>query len=237
LPAPVELGELSQSSALSAFAASAASLPPFFFTSAELRTPVDGFARTTGSWVAGVFERMTTVYLDGAETEIPASRNAGLPFRFTSRLSDQTTSAEVSGVPSAKWTFFFSWKVYVFASELALNDETRSGTGCARSSPLYVNSVSYSPWSISDAVGSKARPGSDVLIVNELSMTSVGAAVRAAVPTATSAAAATTAAASGASSAAGRGRNLVTAVAPLSGTVGLSGVRSHLTSGPATSPP
>src|SRR5262249_4463906 len=114
----------------------AASLPPFFFTSAELRIPVDGFARTTGSWVAGVFERMATVYFDGAETEIPASRNAGVPFKFTSRLSDQTTTAEGRAVPSATLTFFLSWKGYVFASELALYDETRSGTGCARSSPL-----------------------------------------------------------------------------------------------------
>ena len=111
LPAPADAVELSQFSALSALAAFAASVPPFFFTSAELRTPVDGFARITGSWVAGVFERMTTVYFDGAETVMPASRNDGLPFRFWSRRSDHTTSAEVSGVPSAKWTFRLSWKV------------------------------------------------------------------------------------------------------------------------------
>ena len=111
LPAPAEAGEFSQFSALSALAAFAASLPPFFFTSAELRTPVDGFARITGNCVAGVFERATTVYFEGAETVIPASRNDGLPFRFTSRRSDQATSADVSGVPSAKWTFRLSWKV------------------------------------------------------------------------------------------------------------------------------
>src|SRR4051812_32557748 len=111
LPAPTESGELSQFSALSALAAFAASVPPFFFTSAEFRTPVDGFARMTGSWEAGVFERMTTVDLDGAETVKPASRNEGLPFRFWSRRSDQMTSADVSGVPSAKWTDFFSWNV------------------------------------------------------------------------------------------------------------------------------
>ena len=111
LPAPADEVELSQFSALSALAALAASVPPFFFTSAELRMPVDGFARITGSCVAGVFERITTVYFDGAETEVPASRNAGFPFRFTRRLSDQATSAEVSGVPSAKRTFRLSWKV------------------------------------------------------------------------------------------------------------------------------
>ena len=90
----------------------------------------------TGSCVAGVFERITTVYFDGAETVMPASRNDGLPFRFASRFSDQTTSADVSGVPSAKWTFCFSWKVKIFAPEVALYDDTSSGIGCARSSPL-----------------------------------------------------------------------------------------------------
>jgi hypothetical protein len=54
---------------------------------------------------------MTTVYFDGADTVIPESRNDGFPFRFTSRLSDQTTSADVRGVPSAKWTFRLSWNV------------------------------------------------------------------------------------------------------------------------------
>src|SRR5262245_10274241 len=111
LPAPADDGELSQFSALSALAALAASVPPFFFTSAELRMPVEGFARITGSCVAGVFERMTTVYFEGAETVIPVSRDAGLPFRFTSRWSDQATSADVIGVPSAKWTFRLSWKL------------------------------------------------------------------------------------------------------------------------------
>ena len=57
----------------------------------------------------------------------PASRNDGLPFRFTSRFSDQTTSADVSGVPSAKWTFRFSWKVKTFAlgARLVRRDEQR----------------------------------------------------------------------------------------------------------------
>ena len=67
--------------------------------------PVDGFARIAGSAVSGVFERIDDRVLAGAVTVTPASRNAGLPFRLTSRLSEKTTSADVSGVPSAKWTF------------------------------------------------------------------------------------------------------------------------------------
>ena len=45
------------------------------------------------------------------------------------------------------------------------------------SPPLYVKSVSKIARSTIDAVGSKARWGSDVLIVNELSITSVAPAV------------------------------------------------------------
>ena len=120
---------MSQFSAVSAFAAFAASEPPFFVTSAELRMPVDGFARMTGSSVSGVFECMTTAYLPSAVVVTPVSRNAGFPFRLTRRLNDHTTSAEVSGVPSAKWTLCLSWKVNVSAFELAFHDETRSGIG------------------------------------------------------------------------------------------------------------
>src|SRR5262249_4943370 len=98
--------------------------------------PVAGFARMTGSCDAGAFECMTTVYFDGAANEMPLSRNDALPLMFCSRFNDHTTSAEVRGVPSAKCTFFFSWNVNVFTLELALNDETSSGIGCARSPPL-----------------------------------------------------------------------------------------------------
>ena len=136
LPAPADALELSQFSALSAVEAFAASEPPFLITSAELRIPVDGFARMTGSSVSGVFECITTAYAPAALIDTPASRNAGFPFRLTSRLSDQTTSAEVRGVPSAKWTLCLSWKVNVSAFALAFHDETRSGIGWARSSPL-----------------------------------------------------------------------------------------------------
>ena len=177
LPAPAEADELRKFSAVSAVDALAASEPPCALTSFELTMPVDGLARIAGSWVAGVVEVITTPYLPAALTVTPASRKAGLPFRLTSRSSDQTTSAEVSGVPSAKWTFLFSWNVKTFALFVAFQDDTSNGIGFDRLPPLYVNSVSYRARSMIDAVGSNARCGSDVLIVNELSTTSVGAPV------------------------------------------------------------
>ncbi len=104
--------------------------------------PVDGLARIAGSWVAGVVDVITTPYLPAALTVMPASRKAGLPFRLTSRFIEKTTSADVSGVPSANLAFFFSWKVNVFALFVAFQDDTSSGIGFDRSPPLYVNSVS-----------------------------------------------------------------------------------------------
>ena len=64
---------------------------------------------------------------------MPASRNAGFPLRLISRLSEKTTSAEVSGVPSAKCTFCLSWNVNVFAPFDAFHDCTSSGIGVVRS--------------------------------------------------------------------------------------------------------
>ena len=60
--------------------------------------PVEGFARIAGSCPAGVFELMMTWYFPCGLTTIPSSRNAGFPFRLISRLSEKTTSADVSGV-------------------------------------------------------------------------------------------------------------------------------------------
>jgi hypothetical protein len=82
------------------------------------------------------------VYFEGAEIVTPSSRNDGLPLRLIRRLSEKTTSADVSAVPSANFAFFFSWNVNVFASAVAFHEETRSGIGWATSLPLYVNSVS-----------------------------------------------------------------------------------------------
>ena len=111
LPTPTESGELNQRSALSDLAAPGLSVPPCSLTSFELTMPSEVFARIAGRAVLDVAERTTTPYLPAAFVVTPASRKDGLPLRFTSRLNENTTSAEVSGVPSAKWTFRLSWKV------------------------------------------------------------------------------------------------------------------------------
>ena len=103
--------------------------------------PVDGLARIDRSCAVGMLDLTTTVYLSLADTLTPARRNAGFPFRLTSRLSEKTTSADVSGVPSAKWTSRLSRNVNVLAP-LLVQERTSSGIGWARSSFLYVNSVS-----------------------------------------------------------------------------------------------
>src|SRR5438445_65287 len=96
--------ELRYASALSVLSAFAAAEPPFAFTTFELTMPSDVLATSTGIAGFGVFDFMTTVYLPFADVVMPASRNDGLPFRLTSRLNENTTSADVSGVPSEKCT-------------------------------------------------------------------------------------------------------------------------------------
>jgi hypothetical protein len=58
------------------------------------------------------------------------------------RLSENTTSADVSGCPFAKWTFRLSANVKVVAPFDAFHEATSSGIGCARSFFRYVKSVS-----------------------------------------------------------------------------------------------
>src|SRR4051794_16444644 len=178
LPEPTEAEEFSHCSALSAVDASAASVPPCALTSFELTMPVDGFARIDGSWPAGVPDFMTTPYLPFAFTVMPVSRNAGFPLMLIRRLSEKTTSADVSGLPFAKCTFRLSWNVNTLPPFVAFHDDTSSGIGWARSPPLYVKSVSKIPRSTIEPVGSNARWGSAVFKVNELSTTSVEPAVR-----------------------------------------------------------
>ncbi len=120
LPAPTDADEFSHVSALSRLSAPTEAVPPCCFTSFALTMPVDGFARIAGSWPAGVFDDMTTPYLPFGLITIPVRRNDGFPFRLMSRLSEKTTSADVSGSPFAKWTFCFSWKTNVFAPFSAL---------------------------------------------------------------------------------------------------------------------
>src|SRR5882672_9613127 len=142
LPAPVESAELNHCSALSALSAPTEAVAPWAFASFEFTIPVDVLARIAGNCVPGVFDRSTTVNRPFALAVTPSSRNAGLPFRLTRRLSENTTSLDVSDVPSANRTLRLSWKVKVFASVLAFQDCTSDGIGCAMSAPLYVKSVS-----------------------------------------------------------------------------------------------
>ena len=118
-PLPTECA-LMYFSALSTLSAFGASLPPFAMTTFELTMPSEVFATSTGIAGFGVFEVSTTVYGPLAAVVMPASRNDGLPFRFTSRLNEKTTSFDVSGVPSENLMFLRSVKVYVFASAEAL---------------------------------------------------------------------------------------------------------------------
>ena len=57
------------------------------------------------------------------------------------------------------------------ASDDAVNEVARSGTGVVTSEPLYVSSVSYSTWSIISPVGSNIRAGSSVLSTKAVSTT------------------------------------------------------------------
>src|SRR5437763_17030755 len=95
--------------------------------------PVDGFARIAGNCPIGVFERITTRYRPDGLMTTPVSRNAGFPFRLISRLSEKTTSADVSGSPFPKCTLRFRSKVNVFAPFDAFQPETSNGIGWARS--------------------------------------------------------------------------------------------------------
>ena len=58
------------------------------------------------------------------------------------------------------------------ASDDAVYEVARSGTGVVTSEPLYVSSVSYSTWSIISPVGSNIRAGSSVLSTKAVSTTS-----------------------------------------------------------------
>ena len=129
LPAPTDAEELSHDSALSFWSAPTEALPPCCFRSFELTMPVDGLARIAGNCPAGVLERMMTRYLPDGLMTTPSSRNAGLPFRLIRRLSEKTTSADVSLSPFAKCTFGFRLKVNVFAPFDAFHEDTSSGTG------------------------------------------------------------------------------------------------------------
>src|SRR3979409_657920 len=134
-PLPADC-ELRNASALSVLSASAASEPPFAFTTFELTMPSAVLATSTGMAGFGVADVRTTVYGPFAEVVMPASRNDGLPLRLTRRLYEKTTSADVSFVPSENFTSLRSVNVYVFASFVTAYFVATDGCGCATSAPL-----------------------------------------------------------------------------------------------------
>ena len=82
--------------------------------------PSAGFGTMNGTAGFGVALVSTTVCGSGAEAVMPAIRKDGLPLRLTTRFSENTTSAEVTGVPSENFASVRSVKVYFFASAEAV---------------------------------------------------------------------------------------------------------------------
>ena len=75
----------------------------------QFKMPHDGSARMYGSAGFGVLDVMTTVSGPSAVIVSPASRNAGLPFKLIILVSDQATSAEVTGLPSENLAAGLRW--------------------------------------------------------------------------------------------------------------------------------
>src|SRR5579872_5271963 len=103
--------------------------------------PRAGLGMMNGIAGFGVSDVRTTVEASGAVTVMPASRNEGLPLMLISRLKENSTSADVSGVPSENLMSLRSLNVNVFASDDAVYELATSGTGVAESEPLKVSSV------------------------------------------------------------------------------------------------
>ncbi len=73
-------------------------------TTALFTMPSVALVRIAGTAVFELSEVTTTVLSSGASTVRPSMRNEPLPWTFLARFSENTTSAEVSGVPSEKVT-------------------------------------------------------------------------------------------------------------------------------------
>src|SRR5213078_2336079 len=98
--------------------------------------PSAGLVRIAGMAVFGVALVRTTVSAFGEAAVTPAIRNDGLPSMFLVRISENTTSAAVTGSPLANLTPLRRVNVYFLASGDAVYDEARSGTGLVTSEPL-----------------------------------------------------------------------------------------------------
>ena len=95
---------LSAVSALSDLAASDASEPPAAWTFFASTMASAGLVTIAGMAVFGVALVRTTVFAFGDVAVIPAIRNDGLPSMFFVRVSENTTSAAVTGSPLANVT-------------------------------------------------------------------------------------------------------------------------------------
>src|SRR5215472_8867356 len=149
------------------------SVPPCAFTTFEFTMPRAGLGMMKGSAGFGSFDFRTTVELSGALTVTPSSRKDGLPLMLISRLKENATSADVSGVPSLNLMSLRSLNVYVVASDEAVYELATAGTGVVTSGPLKVSSVSYRPLATTPPETSNSRCGSAVFRSNDLSTTSV----------------------------------------------------------------
>jgi hypothetical protein len=95
---------LSDDSALSDLAASDPSDPPAACTFLASRMPRAGLVTMAGIAVLAVVLVSTTVSGLGAVAVMPVIRNDGLPSTFLVRISENTTSAAVTGSPLANFT-------------------------------------------------------------------------------------------------------------------------------------
>ena len=122
--------------------ASAASVAPFAFATLLFKIPRAGDVTIANTCGVAFSVVRTTVDAFGAATVIPAISEEGLPFTFFKRLSEKTTSAEVTFVPSANFAFGSIVKVNSVAPALTFHFDAIAGTGVEASPPLYVRSVS-----------------------------------------------------------------------------------------------
>ena len=122
--------------------ASAASEPPLAFTTLLFKIPRAGDVTIANTCGVAFSVVRTAVDASGAETVIPFISEEGLPLTFFKRLSEKTTSAEVTFVPSANFAFGSIVKVNSVAAALTFHFDAIPGTGVEASPPLYVTSVS-----------------------------------------------------------------------------------------------
>lgn len=128
-------------------------VPPFFFTTFELRIASDGLVTMAGSCSEGVFVDSVTVLSSTLVTVIPVIRKLALESVIpATRSRENTTSSAVTGVPSENVRPSWIVKVNSVASAFCFM-VARSGFGVVESAPWKVSSVSYTACSTMLPVG------------------------------------------------------------------------------------